>query len=244
MLAAALKRHYGADMVQHLGVRVQFPEAPELTLRSRSLLFLALGAAAAAAFGQGTPVIVPENGWVSLNPPLTGNRLGSYSTRTTHPHFLGRLTSLWQRAGLVQSLTNPYQGQTKGEMLLHCRNQGLLKELFARTVSCSRPVVSRWQRQPAGACGYCYPCLMRRAALNRLGWDDGGDYRLDVLAAPEHLTHRTRGRDLRALLLALKTWEESPAEIAGPPLAGRYSSRRHSPQRPGPGRAGEGLSGG
>jgi 7-cyano-7-deazaguanine synthase in queuosine biosynthesis len=212
-LAAALRQHYGADLVQHLGVRVQFPEAPELTLRSRSLLFLALGAAAAAAFGQGTPLLVPENGWVSLNPPLTGNRLGAYSTRTTHPNFLERLTSLWHRAGLVQPLANPYQEQTKGEMLLHCRNQGLLQELFARTVSCSRPVVSRWQRRPAGACGYCYPCLMRRAALNRLGWDDGGDYRLDVLAAPEHLTHRTRGRDLRALLLGLKTWEDSPTEI-------------------------------
>ena len=54
---------------------------------------------------------------------------------------------------------------------------------------------------------------MRRAALNRLGWDAGGDYLLDVLAARESLRHRTRGQDLRALVLALKTWEESPAEI-------------------------------
>ena len=43
---------------------------------------------------------------------------------------------------------------------------------------------------------------------------DGEDYRLDVLASPETLRHRTRGRDLRALLLALKTWEDSPAEIS------------------------------
>jgi hypothetical protein len=115
---------------------------------------------------------------------------------------------------LHHPLANPYQTHTKGEMLLNCRNQPLLQELFARTVSCSRPVVSRWQRQPAGACGYCYPCLMRRAALHRLGWDDGGHYLLDVLAAPETLRHRTRGRDLRALLLALKTWEDSPEEIS------------------------------
>ncbi|MGB9293893.1 MAG: hypothetical protein WCB64_11345, partial [Desulfobaccales bacterium] len=57
------------------------------------------------------------------------------------------------------------------------------------------------------------PCLMRRAALNRLGWDAVGDYLLDVLAAKETLRHRTRGQDLRALVLALRTWEESPAEI-------------------------------
>ena len=117
-LAAALTAHYGSDQVYHLGVRLQFPEAPELTLRSRSLLYLALALATAAAFGAGTPVLVPENGWISLNPPLTGNRLGAYSTRTTHPHFLAQLASLWQRAGLPHPLANPYQDRTKGEMLL------------------------------------------------------------------------------------------------------------------------------
>lgn len=75
-LAAALTAHYGSDKVYHLGVRVQFPEAPELTLRSRSLLYLALALATAAAYGPGTPVLVPENGWISLNPPLTLSRLG------------------------------------------------------------------------------------------------------------------------------------------------------------------------
>ncbi|MGO9394259.1 MAG: Qat anti-phage system QueC-like protein QatC [Desulfobaccales bacterium] len=212
-LAAALKGRYGPGRVHHLGVRVQFPESPELTLRSRSLLYLALGLATAAAFGGGIPLYLSENGWVSLNPPLTVNRLGSYSTRTTHPQFLSHLAALTRRADLDHPLGNPYQGLTKGEMLLNCRNRGLLQELFPRTVSCARPVASRWQGRPAGSCGCCYPCLMRRAALNRLGWDAGGDYLLDVLAAKETLRHRTRGQDLRALLLALKTWEESPAEI-------------------------------
>jgi Queuosine biosynthesis protein QueC len=48
-LAAALTRHYGPDRLHHQAVRVQF-EGPELTLRSRSLLYLALGLTAAAAF--------------------------------------------------------------------------------------------------------------------------------------------------------------------------------------------------
>ena len=98
-------------------------------------------------------------------------------------------------------------------MLRACRDPDLLLKLFPQTVSCSRPVAARWQRRPAGACGYCYPCLMRRAALHLLGWDDGAHYRLDVLAEPETLRHPTRGRDLRALLLAVRTWEESPAEM-------------------------------
>jgi hypothetical protein len=54
---------------------------------------------------------------------------------------------------------------------------------------------------------------MRRAALHTQGWDRGEDYRRDVFAEPETLTHRVRGRDLRALLVAVKTWEESPEEM-------------------------------
>ena len=212
-LAAALLRHYGPERVHHLGLRVQFPEAPELSMRSRSLLYLALGLAAAAGFGGATPLIIPENGWISLNPPLTTNRLGSCSTRTTHPYFLEQLTDLWQEVGLVNPLVNPYKNLTKGEVVRRCRNPDLLKQLFGESVSCARPVVSRWQGGKAGACGYCYPCLMRRAALHTLGWDRGEDYRRDGLAEPGALAHRVRGRDLRALLLAVKTWEEAPAEV-------------------------------
>jgi hypothetical protein len=184
-----------------------------LSLRSRSLLYLALGLTAAAGLGPSTPLIIPENGWISLNPPLTLNRLGSCSTRTTHPYFLEQIISLWQAAGLAHPLVNPYQNLTKGEMVHQCRHRKLLGQLFGGTLSCARPVVSRWQGGAAGACGYCYPCLMRRAALHTVGWDRGEDYRGDVLAAPETLAHRVRGRDLRALLLAVKTWQESPAEV-------------------------------
>jgi 7-cyano-7-deazaguanine synthase in queuosine biosynthesis len=212
-LASALLQHYGPDRVHHVGLRVQFPQAPELSLRSRSLLYLALGLALAAPFGPATPLIIPENGWISLNPPLTLNRLGSYSTRTTHPFVLEQLTGLWRDAGLAHPLVSPYQDFTKGEMVRSCRNRALLNRLFGISVSCARPVVSRWQGGSVGACGYCYPCLMRRAALHASGWDRGEDYRRDVLADPEILGHRTRGRDVRALLLAVKTWEEFPVQI-------------------------------
>ena len=54
---------------------------------------------------------------------------------------------------------------------------------------------------------------MRRAALHTLGWDRGEDYRRDVLADPGISGHRVRGQDLRALLFAVKTWEETPEEV-------------------------------
>ena len=167
-LAAALTDYYGPERLHHLAVRVQF-EGPELTLRSRSLLYLALGLTAAAAFPGSLPLFIPENGWIALNPPLTLNRLGTYSTRTTHPYFLGELAVLWKQMGIAQELNNPYQDLTKGEMLAQCRNQNLLAKLAPLSISCARPVAGRWQKAPTGACGYCYPCLVRRAALHRLG---------------------------------------------------------------------------
>lgn len=213
-LAGSLISHYGPDRVQHLNLRVQFPEAPELTLRSRSLLYLSLGLTAAAAFGPDTSLLIPENGWVSLNPPLTLNRLGSNTTRTTHPYFLEQITRLWRDAAIKHPLINPYQYLTKGEVLSQCRNLELLRKLVGHSTSCVRPVASRWQRRSKGECGYCYPCLLRRAALHRLGWDRGEDYLVDALAGTETLEHRVRGRDLRALLLSLGTWEETPGDMA------------------------------
>jgi 7-cyano-7-deazaguanine synthase in queuosine biosynthesis len=211
-LAAALADHYGPDRLHHLALRVQF-EGPELTLRSRSLLYLAMGLTAASAFPGRLPLFIPENGWISLNPPLTLNRLGAYSTRTTHPHFLNGLIAFWRQVGIPQELKNPFQGLTKGEMVAQCRNLGLLKKLAPLSISCARPVAGRWQKEAVGACGYCYPCLVRRAALHRLGWDRGQDYRVDVLTGAEFLRHRVKGSNLRALCLALKTWEDNPQEM-------------------------------
>lgn len=211
-LAGALIGHYGPHRVHHLAVRLQF-EGPELSLRSRSLLYLALGLTAAAAFPGPLPLFIPENGWISLNPPLTLNRLGSYSTRTTHPYFLGGLLDFWRQVGIIQELENPFRDLAKGEMLVQCRHLGLLEKLAPLSISCARPVAGRWRKETGSACGYCYPCLVRRAALHRLGWDRGRDFRVDVLDGGEALRHRVKGSNLRALCLALKTWEETPPAI-------------------------------
>jgi hypothetical protein len=135
------------------------------------------------------------------------------TTRTTHPHFLDGLLAFWRQVGILQELKNPYQDLTKGEMLAQCRSLSLLKKLAPLSISCARPVVGRWQGESVGSCGYCYPCLVRRAALHRLGWDRGQDYRVDFLTESEFLRHRVKGLNLRAVCLALKTWEENPQDM-------------------------------
>ena len=209
LLTEGLTRHYGRDRVRRWGFRLQF-EAPELSLRSRSLLFIALGIAAAAVWGQTVPLFIPENGWISLNPPLTANRLGSYSTRTTHPYYLSGLKRFLLTVGIAQDLVNPFQYQTKGELLAASRNPGLLGTLLPSSISCAHPVASRWKKDRQGNCGYCFPCLMRRAALHSVGWDDGREYLFDVLQQPEILASRARGADLRSLLYLLRQWRQNP----------------------------------
>jgi hypothetical protein len=105
--------------------------------------------------------------------------------------------------GIPTDLVNPFQYVTKGEMLAQSRNPALLRTLLPYSISCAHPVASRWKKDRQGNCGYCFPCLMRRAALHSVGWDEGHQYLYDVLKQPEVLASRARGADLRSLLYLL-----------------------------------------
>jgi hypothetical protein len=136
----------------------------DITMRTRSLNFLAFGAVGACAVAkvnqlENVPLYVPENGFISLNAPLTPRRIGSLSTRTTHPYFLNLIQSIFDAVEIKTTIINPYQFKTKGEMLSECNNQQILHEIVSSTVSCSK-----WKRK-GKQCGKCVPCLIRRAAL-------------------------------------------------------------------------------
>ncbi|MBN9795596.1 hypothetical protein DMP17_44575 [Pseudonocardia sp. TMWB2A] len=181
------------------------PRARENTTRSRSFLFLSVATALAAADGPATPVIVPENGFIGVNVPLTRARVGSASTRTTHPHFFERYETATAALGVANPLNNPYRLQTKGEMLARSRNPTLLRALAPLSVSCSHPETARYVGRRQGNCGYCFPCLIRRASLAHVGWDNT-EYAYDVFSDADRellLGGRSRrGADLRAVLMA------------------------------------------
>jgi 7-cyano-7-deazaguanine synthase in queuosine biosynthesis len=144
----------------------------EGSTRARSILFFAYGALAATGCGI-RHVLVPENALIAINPPFTDRRMGSLSTRTTHPHFMSRLNEIWAAAGVDAELCNPFFATTKGEMLARGHHPRLI-ELAASTYSCGKG------KRANGQCGRCVPCLIRRASFHAAGMHDGTLYLNDL----------------------------------------------------------------
>jgi hypothetical protein len=205
-------------------VQVRVSQRPqknaETSLRSRSIVFLASGMYAAVELGADVPLLAPENGIIAVNMPLTPSRLGSCSTRTMHPFYLTVLRDVFKDLGIQNALVNPLELKTKGECVTQCRNLSLLMSLIPRTVSCSHATRRQnWKRKSAPNCGYCFPCLCRRASVHAAGLDSGKDYGIDVCS--NELTvdsSATSADDLRAVtsgLMRFKTDASIRKAIAG-----------------------------
>lgn len=112
----------------------------EPSSRSRSLMFFSLGIAAAFSAGS-TTLIVPENGYTSINLPLRPNRGGALSTRSTHPETLHRVAHLLDALDIKVTISNPFEWTTKGEMMAKIAAapppQGWT-DAAALTLSCSK----------------------------------------------------------------------------------------------------------
>lgn len=182
----------------------------DVQMRTRSFNFLAYGALVGATLAQlrvtNAPVtlFVPENGLIALNPPMTPRRIGSLSTRTTHPHFLGLFQQILDAVGLPIHVTNPYSLKTKGEMLVECLDQVKIDSIAAETVSCGK-----WKRLHQ-QCGKCVPCIIRRASFHAADMPDTTDY-------------HEKGRDLTAVIRDAKGRDDLMAMI----LAARRMPREN-----------------
>ena len=143
----------------------------EGSTRGRSIIFFAFAALAASAIeaqpGSPVKIFVPENGFISLNVPLNPGRMGSFSTKTTHPVYLAGIQDIWDKLNLDLQLVTPYQFKTKGELLAQCKNKDLLQELIADSTSCGK-----YSRHGQQHCGRCVPCMVRRAAFLKAGIPD------------------------------------------------------------------------
>jgi 7-cyano-7-deazaguanine synthase in queuosine biosynthesis len=190
------------------------PVTAENTTRARSLLFIAWGLVLASAAGPDVPLYMPENGLIGINVPLIASRSGSASTRTTHPHFMSMVAQLRQALGITNPIQNPFRLMTKGEAAEQCANRALLGEIATRSISCAHPARTRNR-----SCGWCYPCLIRRASLARVDLDTASDYELDVLTASGFVDDAgTRADTLRALVRALSARPSSVAVLRNGPI--------------------------
>lgn len=137
----------------------------ELSCRSRSLMFLSI--ALIVATYAGCKIVVPENGSVSLNYPLSPSRRASCSTRTTHPVFLKQYRELLNAFNIHVEVENPYEKMTKGEMVENCSDQEYLLKIVSESNSCGKRNMHQYMYDNRNAthCGHCMPCMYRRAAL-------------------------------------------------------------------------------
>lgn len=219
-----LRDHYGQDHVsqRRLYLRPEkqrnsqakpLPPSIEHTFRSRSLLFIGAGISIASGIGSTHGLRMPENGFIGVNVPLTGSRVGSLSTRTTHPHFLACIGRVLGALQIPTAIENPFRLMTKGEALEACANREILEDLAEISASCAHPERPRFNGNPLGNCGYCYPCLIRRASMHRIGRDSADGYEIDVLSSTEILDPRLEsGRSLRALIASLQQ-ESRPTDV-------------------------------
>ena len=179
----------------------------ETTSRARSLLFIALGLAAAGT--AGVPLRIHENGFASLNPPMGGERLGALSTRTTHPWYLSELGRILKSVGAHFQIENPQAGHTKAEMFKEVAELLGYQEasrLLSASHSCARGNIRFAKTPGVSHCGVCFGCLVRRAAFHRAGIADLTVYLIEDLhteiGAHNGWYSEKRRRDLQAVRYA------------------------------------------
>jgi hypothetical protein len=161
----------GKDRHCQWSFAVKHPGVSEKSTRGRSIVFFAFAALAASAIRstktRPVEIVVPENGFISLNTPLGPGRLGSLSTKTTHPVYMEGIQSLWDALGIHAKLSFPYRDKTKGDLLTECADQVKLVQLIGDSISCGK-----YQRHNLTHCGECVPCMVRRAAFLKAGLTD------------------------------------------------------------------------
>jgi len=169
-------------------------EAADNNQRLRSFLYMAL--AAIAAYELRIPrVAYCENGITTFNLPLSEQRIGSRSTRTTHPKVIALFSRLIQQVmGFAISIDNPSLFRTKRQVVEKLSELGCA-DMIGQSLSCTRTfAVEKTKRH----CGTCFQCITRRFAVVAAGAeasDPVDDYTKDIFRSLKKV--RVVGQELR-----------------------------------------------
>jgi hypothetical protein len=217
ILFRRLETQYPSRPFRRLRIWMNFPKElvkdvlAEDSTRGRSFLFFAAGAMAGSGLGRSCRLLAPENGLIALNVPLDQLRLGSLSTRTTHPFYIARWNELLRELEIPVTIENPYWDKTKGEMVAACANQALLKRAIPESLSCGSPTKGRWKGHGTEHCGFCLPCLIRRAAIKSgLSGADPTKYTLADLRSEPLNSTEAEGVQIRSFQLAISRLVKKP----------------------------------
>lgn len=184
--------------------------------RSRGFLFAALGAAVAGQVGVGR-VLLPDNGYVSTNPPISGQLVGALASRGTHPAFLRLVNRLLARvfpAGVV--VENPLADRTRAEAFGVLGRAGV-PDLLVGTRSCGN---HRGRTDAVPHCGGCSQCVDRRVAAIAAGmeaYDPAEKYGLELFTAP-----LAEGKEARLVALSYAEFARETEAASADDLFLRY----------------------
>ena len=213
--------HFQCFISSRSGGPTQLEHDEENSQRTRSFVFLVLGAIMARRAGHGRLIYLAENGQMAIHLPLTHGRVGAFSTHTAHPDVLTSIQEFITRALNVDfTIVNPYVHRTKKEVV----------EIVFQKIPESIPISnSCWRntRLPSGTahCGSCIPCYIRRIAIESLT-SDATKYHRDpwienVSALPPDDDARRNIADLTELIKRFEVFNDETILSEWPEL---YSS--------------------
>lgn len=181
----------------------------EETTRTRSFMFFSHAIILGSSINTRSKLYIPENGLISLNIPLTNTRLGSSSTRTTHPYYMTLFQQLLINLNINVELYNPFQFKTKGEMIIECKDPKFLKTNISETMSCSHPDLGRYSGDARPShCGNCLPCVIRRASIEYAYKNDFSSYR------DKDFNNTSASENLRSFKLGIRDYMDTKIDTA------------------------------
>ena len=190
----------------------------EPSSRSRALMFLSLGVAAAISSGSRS-LIVPENGYTGINLPLRPNRGGALSTRSTHPQTVHQFAQILDGLSIGVTVSNPFEWMTKGEamtMVAAASPPSGWEDMAALTLSRSKLDGNWFGGSPNHNCGLCVPCMVRRATFLKANVPDQTSYVFQSVSGQQlqDLIDKRRG-DIEAIKYAIEGGVDPDAIDAG-----------------------------
>ena len=162
-LVKELKRRVPGVPVWHIPATINKDKrlSVEYTQRTRSFLYVALGATVAKMLGLSL-IRFYENGVISFNLPISGQVVGARASRTTHPrvlHGFGQLLSTAMEEPFT--VENPFLWHTKADVVRVLTGNGMA-DLVEHTTSCAHT----WEITSFHThCGACSQCIDRRLAV-------------------------------------------------------------------------------